>query len=399
MVTSPLGYSLIDGDNHCYQQWDSFTRHLPARYEDNAVRFVPDNDRGGFSVFVGDHPMTYGEGTFNDRGEAQRPGSLKEYLKSLKTGAADTAYTWEPMRDEYLRREPRLALMDEHGVEACLLFPEEALMVEHYLRDVDALYAAYRAFNEWFDEEWGFNHRNRIFAPPYISLADLDRAVTEVDLVLAQGAKVVMMRPGPAYGRSPADPYFDPVWSRLNEAHAAVAYHVTEPGYNEAISVLWGEEPNPPAFRQSPWQAVNTYIDRPIMETLSALVMGNLFGRFPHLRAVSVEHGADWLPYLLRRMDKMRGMARNGPWIGGPLADRPSNVFKQHVLVCPFPEDDIATIAAQVGTDCLLMGSDWPHGEGTATPADYADSMHGMPDADIRAVLHDNGAALLGLPV
>lgn len=396
-VTSSLGYPLVDGDNHCYQQWDSFTRYLPARYAGHAVRFVPTNDDGGFEVFVGDAPMTYGEGTFNERGEAQRPGSLKEYLKLLKTGSAQSSYAWEPMRDEYLHRDARLVMMDEQGLQACLLFPEEALMVEHYLRDIDVLYAAYRAFNEWFDDEWGFDHEGRIFAPPYISLADVERAVDEVEFALARGAKVVMMRPGPAYGRSPADPYFDPVWSRLNEAGAAIAYHVTEPGYNETISVLWGEEPNPPAFRQSPWQAVNTYIDRPIIDTLSALVLGNLFGRFPNLRVVSVEHGADWLPYLLRRMDKMRGMARNGPWIGGQLTERPSAIFKRHVLVCPFPEDDIPAIAAQVGTDCLLMGSDWPHGEGTATPVDYAESLTSMAEREIKQIMHDNGARLLGL--
>ena len=33
-----------------------------------------------------------------------------------------------------------------------------------------------------------------------------------------RGAKVVLLPTGPAYGRSPGDPYFDPIWARLNEA-------------------------------------------------------------------------------------------------------------------------------------------------------------------------------------
>ena len=36
---------------------------------------------------------------------------------------------------------------------------------------------------------------------------------------------------GPAHGKSPADPYFDPIWSRLNEAGVAVAYHVSEANF------------------------------------------------------------------------------------------------------------------------------------------------------------------------
>ena len=35
-------------------------------------------------------------------------------------------------------------------------------------------------------------------------------------------------------------------------------------------------------------------------------------------------------------------MGRNGPWIGGQFTERPSAIFKQHVRVTPYPEDDIA---------------------------------------------------------
>ena len=31
------------------------------------------------------------------------------------------------------------------------------------------------------------------------------------------------LRPGPAFGRSPADPHFDPFWARLDEALARYA--------------------------------------------------------------------------------------------------------------------------------------------------------------------------------
>ncbi len=43
----------------------------------------------------------------------------------------------------------------------------------------------------------------------------------------------------------------------------------------------------------------------------------------------------------VRHMDKSRGMGRNGPWIGGKLTERPSAIFRRHVRVVPYPEDDI----------------------------------------------------------
>jgi predicted TIM-barrel fold metal-dependent hydrolase len=118
---------------------------------------------------------------------------------------------------------------------------------------------------------------------------------------------------------------------------------------------------------------MNIYGERPVVDTLSALIFDNLFGRFPNLRVLVAEHGASWVPHTVTHMDKSRGMGRNGPWIGGPLKDRPSNIFKEFVRVAPYPEDDIPWIVENLGGDdrCIVMGSDFPHAEGLAEPADF----------------------------
>lgn len=43
-MSSKLGYQVWDADNHMYEAVDSYTRHLPKRYED-AIRFVEVNGR------------------------------------------------------------------------------------------------------------------------------------------------------------------------------------------------------------------------------------------------------------------------------------------------------------------------------------------------------------------
>ena len=203
--------------------------------------------------------------------------------------------------------------------------------------------------------------------------------MAELEWVLSKGAKVIALRPGPQYGRSPSDPYFDPFWARLNEAGGSVAFHLTESGYNEMVAPYWGYEANPSNFAMSAWQWTNCYGDRPIMETLSALVFENFFGRFPNITAVSVENGAEWAPYLVRLMNKMRGMGRNGPWIGGKLPARPPEIFAQHILVTPYPEDDVAAIVRDMGSDSIVLGSDWPHAEGLPQPADFMDPPRNPP--------------------
>jgi predicted TIM-barrel fold metal-dependent hydrolase len=270
-----------------------------------------------------------------------------------------------------------------------------ALMAEAYLDGVDPLYDNLHSFNRWIDEDWGFNYKDRIYAPAMLSLRDLDRAVAELDTVLDAGARFILLPAGPAYGRSPGDPYFDPIWSRVNEAKARVAFHISEFHYQSNVASQWGWGLVPP-FQFSAWQWQNTYGERPITDTLSALVFDNLFGRFPDIQVVVSEFGAEWVPHFLKHMDKSRGMGRNGVWLGGQLPERPSRIFHKHVKVVPYPEDDIVGLVDRLGTaDSLVMGSDWPHAEGLAEPADFYDRMTGLGDENRRKFLRDNALSVL----
>jgi predicted TIM-barrel fold metal-dependent hydrolase len=228
-----------------------------------------------------------------------------------------------------------------------------------------------------------------------MSLLDVDRAVEELEFVMKLGARVVHLRPGPAFGRSPADPHFDPFWSRIDEAKLAVAFHISESGYNEMMSVHFGEPANPPSHRQSAFQWTNFYGDRPIMDTFSSLIFYNLFGRFPNVRALSVENGSLFVPYLMRVMDKMKGMGRNGPWPGGYVKGRPSEVFKRHVFVSPYHEEDIVGLAGTIGASQVLFGSDYPHCEGLAEPREFAEALEGLPDDALRRIMGENTRELV----
>ena len=43
------------------------------------------------------------------------------------------------------------------------------------------LYDFFHAFNAWVDDDWGFNYQNRIYSPPLIPMADVDRSVDELE--------------------------------------------------------------------------------------------------------------------------------------------------------------------------------------------------------------------------
>jgi predicted TIM-barrel fold metal-dependent hydrolase len=391
---SPLPVPLFDCDNHIYEPADAVTRYLPKEALGRAITPVTlaNGEQGllaGGRLVTGlDHPIDM----------AHRPGALKEMLRQMKSGKPAEGYALEPLRPEYLEREPRLALMDAQGIESAILYPATmGTMAEHYVRGIKPLYDNVHAYNQFLYEDWGFDYRSRIYTPALLSLRDLDSAVRELEFVLDRGAKFIMLNAGPAYGRSPADGYFDPFWARINEAGASVAYHIGEFWYNENVAPAWGYDPEPVFFEMSAWQWQNCWGRRPIEETLSALIFGNLFGRFPKIHAVVSEFGAEWVPLFVRQMDKSRGMGRRGPWPGGALKERPSAIFDRHVRVVPYPEDDVVKIVTDLGqSHSIVMGSDFPHGEGFAEPADFARLVETLPAEQQRGILHDNALALVG---
>ncbi|MBJ22723.1 MAG: amidohydrolase [Deltaproteobacteria bacterium] len=388
-----LGYGLFDCDHHMYEPRDSFTRYIEPRLRDQAVRTVM--KEGKEILMVGDRPMKFVDG-YEVYDQVGRPGSLKEMLYQMKSGVVNEGdYEWEPPRPEYHDRDQRIASLDEQGVEACLLFPSVAIVVEPLFDDTEQLYANYHAFNRWLEETWGFAYQDRIFALPTISLRDRDKAVEELEWALSKGVRAISMRPGAVDGRAPSDPYFDPFWARLNEASTTVALHLTDSGYNRNVSTQWGEDGDPTNFGMSAWQWTNCYGDRPIMDTLSAFIFDGLFGAFPNVKVVSVENGAEWAPYIVRRMDKMKAMGRNGPWRRGRLDERPSEIWNRHVRVTPFPEDDIPSIVKAMGAESLAMGSDWPHPEGTKLPGDFAELVKSLTANEQRLILRDNGFDLI----
>ena len=386
-------YRLFDADNHYYETRDCFTRHLPKRLQDRAIRVVPDGD-GRDRIWVGDKPFTFLENwSFT---HANKPGALRELLRQ-KDYRDEGSSLSETIPPAYQRRDARLALMDAQGLEASFLFPTLAVCVEHFMKDdPEQLYANLHAFNEWLDEDWGFAFQNRIYAAPLLSLLDRERALAELDWALAKGARVVALRPGPAFGRSPGDPYFDPFWARIDESGACVAFHIAESGYNELFSTQFGEQANPSSHKQSAFQWSCFYGDRPIMDTVASLVFSNLFGRFPNVRIASVENGSLFVPYLMAVMDKMGGMGRAGPWPGGRIKEKPSAILRRHLFVSPYHEEDIPELVRRIGASQVLFGSDYPHPEGLAEPAQFAEQIAELPEAEQRMILRDNAIRLVG---
>ncbi|MCH2170409.1 amidohydrolase [Myxococcota bacterium] len=391
-----IDYRVFDADNHYYETRDAFMRYMEPAFRDRAFQVEKGPD-GEDRMFLDEKPYTYIAPKFD---KTNPPGSLVQILKDKGNVKWEDSYVAEEMHPAYVNRDARLELMDEQGLGAAVLLPTLAVCIEHPIRHDPALtFAHLRAFNRWLEDDWGYAHQNRIFAVPLLSLLDLDLAIEELERVLALGARMIHLKAGPVDGRSPADPHFDAFWARLEESGAALVFHIADSGYNERYSVDWGEHANPPVREQSAFQWATFHGDRPIMDTLTALVCHNLFGRFPGIRVMSIENGSGWVDYLVTNMNKKKGMGRFGLWPGGRPAGRLGDIFKRHVYVSPYPEDDVLALVEFLGPDHVLFGSDFPHPEGLADPLGFVDLMPGLPVDQLQRVMCGNTSELLGVDI
>ena len=385
---------IFDADNHYYESPDAFTRHVPKAMQPRCVQWV-ELDGRRYHLVAGRLDRQVTNPTFTP---VAKPGVLREFYRGNPEGkTADELIrsAIEPMPPEYMDRDARMARIAELGVEGIWLFPTLGVLYEERLKkDPEALATTFHAFNRWVAEDWGLAHEDTIFSAPYLSLVDVDWACQELDEVLAQGARIIALRPAAVFTtdgpRSPADPMFDPFWSRVDEAGITVIAHVSNSGYATngypkglTLETI-GSGKRPTVASLNP--------ERAIYDFLITLMYDKLFERFPRLRVASVENGSEFVPDLLRKL----GHSRNR--LPRHYTEDPVELFRQHVWINPFWEDDIAEVAELVGADRVIFGSDWPHMEGLAAPRDGLGELGGLTDDERDLILYANAAALTEPP-
>lgn len=390
-------YRLVDADSHYYEVYDCFSRHIESRFKDRAIHPVHPDHIG--RPYIGERKLKFSTAWPIDYMPA--PGVFTDYYLGKEDLGSFTEKNIDPKDHPYMyRRQDRLQLMDEQGIEATVMLPTLAVAIEQdTLDDLPALFANVRAFNRWIEEDWGYGKDGRIYGIPMLSLLDPGEAAAEARRLAEAGARAVYIRPGPVYGRSPADPAYDPMWDTLQEADILVAFHIGDcvALYCQEFVAKWGEYPLPAIHRKSGLQWFAASGDRAITEMLAAMIFHNLFGRFPRLRCATIELGSSWVAPFMKAIDKAHrdSFNQNNPF--GPIKGKPSEIFREHVWVVPFFEDDVDSLVDAIGIDHVLFGSDYPHPEGPAEPREYFNHLKKYSTADQRKIMRTNTAGLLGI--
>lgn len=385
-------YPLFDADNHLYETEDALTRYLPKKYA-SAIQYVQVKGRTKIAI-RGQISDYIPNPTFE---VVARPGAWEDYFREGNPeGKSHRELFGEPMRSIPAFREPgpRLALMDDLGIQQTLMFPTLASLVEERMRDdPELIHVVVHALNQWLHETWQFNYKNRIFTTPVISLPILDKAIAELEWCLERGARAILVRPAPVPGyggsRSFALPEFDPFWKRVEEAGVLVAMHSSDSGYSRYSSDWEGKSQEMTPFQAQVFRMMSEW--RPVTDAVASWVCHGALFRFPELKVSVIENGSSWLLPLL---DQLASTYKKQPkgFLGDPVEE-----VRNRIHISPFWEEDMAALSEVVGVERVLFGSDYPHPEGLADPVSYIDAIQGMKKADQAKIMGGNLARLIGV--
>ncbi|CAM3209511.1 putative TIM-barrel fold metal-dependent hydrolase [Williamsia muralis] len=385
---------IFDADTHMYETPDALTKFLPEKFSP-AVQFVQVGKRTRIAIL---NKITefIPNPTFE---KVAAPGAHEKFY----SGQNVEGLTLREMQGTAIEappasREPRARIeeINRQGVDAALVYPTLANLVEHSAaEDPDLTVAMIHALNQWMLETWGFTHENRLFMTPVITCALVDEARRELEYLVDNGAKVVLIKPAPVNGyrgwRSPALPEFDPFWKDVEDAGMPVVLHASQPPLDEYIN-KW-EPPSTNNFMTMSsfrWLALG---HREISDMLGSLICHGTLTRFPKLRIASVENGSAWIHPLFHDLaDLNKKMPQNFP-------EDPLEVFRRNVWVSPFWEGSVSDVVETVGWDKVMFGSDYPHPEGLTEPKGFYKYAEGMSERRAYDFMGDNARRFLGLPL
>lgn len=396
MPSRQLDFEVFDADNHLYETREALTRHLPDAYA-GIIQYVEVNGRTKIAV-RGQISEYIPNPTFD---RVARPGAQEEYYK---VGNPDGKSRREIMGrgmdclPAFRSPEPRLALMDEQGIDRAIMWPTLASLVEERLRDdPDAIHAIVHALNQWMFDEWTFNYEDRIFATPVITLPIVEQAIAELEWVLERGARIILIRPAPVPGlrgpRSFALPEFDPFWKLVEEADIVVGMHASDSGYTRYINEWEGIRGGEflPFRGPSGFAAIVMGQHREITDTVASAIGHGLCTRFPKLKIMPVENGSGWVRPLITDMEHAYAF---NPHV---FDEDPVTVLKRNIYVHPFHEEDTRGLIDVIGVDNVLFGSDFPHPEGMSDPISFVDELDGLPPEDVAKVMGGNLGRLMNV--
>ena len=232
----------------------------------------------------------------------------------------------------------RIRDMNKVKIDTQVVFP--SLFLTHTAEDLKLEAALLRAYNSFLGECVTAS-KGRIRFAALVPIRDVAESIKEIKRAARIGAAAVMLQ-GMAWDKLLGDESLFPFYQVAADLNLPVCVHLG-----------WGC----PALTRIFDATTNFYgAILPVLMGFNSIMSSAAFEKIANLRFSFLEAGAAWLPFMIKqvRRDNMRRK----------LAKDPIEYFNTgRVFVSAEPDEDLTGIAAHVGEDSFVLGSDYPHGD------------------------------------
>jgi predicted TIM-barrel fold metal-dependent hydrolase len=362
------GFKVFDSDMHIMEPPDLWQRYIAPEFRSVAPR-------GRTSDNVRDLGLIFPDGEPNGRRTSGTPHRGRNYERNQQIYRDHARRGWTS--------EVQLEAMDVEGIDIAVLFPSRALSVlTHPDRDRRFAAALARAYNDWL---FDFCQRDttRLLGAGMISVYDISDAIEETHRVVEDlGFRAVFLRSNVVNGKNWHDPYYEPLWSTLEQLNIPVGFHEAS-----------GSRTRQSADHFEPNFGLRRIYAQPFeqMLGLGSFLCGGILERHPKLEVAFLEANCSWMPWLLWRMDE--GYEREGDVFMPELTMAPSEYFKRQCFVSMEPDETPARyLIEELGSDQIVFSTDYPHGDAKYPNAVESFLKLPLSDEDKRKILWDNCA-------
>jgi uncharacterized protein len=360
------GYQIIDADSHVLEPTEMWKEFLEPRFKHLAP--TPEMTIAGETIY---HKITHAAG----KKLRSEHGQLieKHYQNFLLSN-------FDP--ESYVR------VMKQMGVDIAFLYPTYGLFIWAIDSMSPPLAGAFtRAYNHWLRDYCSYDPQV-LRGVGAINLHAPEEMVSQLQQIAEFGWKAVYLRPNPIKGRLLSDPAYEPFWTECERLGIAVGLH--EASHSRLPSA--GAERFNTRFAL---HACSHPMEQ--MMGLLALIEGGVLERHPHLRVGFLESGCGWLPYWLWRLDHV---FEDVHWeVADNVKMKPSEYFRRQCFVSIEPDEPyLPEIVDYIGSDNLIIGSDFPHVD--HKPSIVADAValeERLGKSIVKKILWDNPAHFYGL--
>jgi predicted TIM-barrel fold metal-dependent hydrolase len=384
---------IIDGDGHLYEPRNTWVDYCDPKDRDVALRI--ENDELGYAW------LTVRGESIGKRAYVSYPTAGKDFtelgvaIRRWRQGLPNEETPYDEMPRPYWDPATRRDILDTWGIDEAVLFAQSGFQWEWPLADDPyALRVNMEAWNRYIVEV-AQEGKGRLHPVGHVHLDTDPRWLRgQLELLSTNGIRLAMCYPSLIDGRRLSHPHLDPMWRAFVDYGVAPAWHVT----SQMATVFsdyeaWGDNDDGIV------RVVTGLHLRVAAEiALTDMAANGVFERFPTLRIVTAELGADWFSTLCRRLDSWFTIHSeiNGKSFNPELRMPPSEYLRRAVtLICSFPTDWSPTILGEL-EDNAAYGGDYPHPEGLLDPLhEYQAQVGVLPPEAAAKIYGDNLGRLL----